>query len=87
MIKYVLGTDLILHPELYSSMFKDRASQFSERLGWNVQVDKNGFERDPYDRLNPIYVVIEDAVGRHAGSMRLLPTTGRTMINDHFTSA
>jgi acyl homoserine lactone synthase len=68
-------------------MFKDRASQFSERLKWDVTVDERGYERDQYDALNPIYVIIENDEGQHAGSLRLLPTTGRTMINEYFSSA
>ena len=84
MIKYVLGTDLWMHPDLARTMFRDRAHQFSERLKWNVNVDQNGFERDQYDAINPIYILVENQQGNHAGSMRLLPTTGRTMINEHF---
>ena len=87
MIRYIFGTDLWLFPELAQSMFSDRASQFSERLMWDVFVDRKGYERDQYDALNPIYVIVEDEVGRHAGSMRLLPTMGRTMINEHFAQA
>lgn len=87
MIKYILGTDLWMHPNLARTMFRDRTQQFSERLRWNVDVDQNGFERDQYDHLNPIYVLVEDEQGNHAGSMRLLPTTGRTMINEHFSKA
>lgn len=87
MINYVTGTDLWLYPDLACTMFKDRAKQFSERLGWPVTVDKNGYERDQYDPLNPIYVIISDENGLHAGSMRLLPTVGRTMINEYFAAA
>ena len=87
MIKYVLGTDLWMHPDLARTMFRDRAQQFSERLKWNVHVDQNGFERDQYDAINPIYVLVENEQGHHAGTMRLLPTTGRTMINEHFAMA
>jgi N-acyl-L-homoserine lactone synthetase len=87
MIRYILGTELWMHPNLARTMFRDRAQQFSKRLKWNVDVDRNGFERDQYDDLNPIYVLIEDMDGNHSGSMRLLPTTGRTMINEHFATA
>lgn len=86
MINYLTGTDLWLHPDLARTMFSDRAKQFSERLGWSVNVDQRGYERDQYDPLNPIYVIISEDDGRHAGSMRLLPTNGRTMINDHFAA-
>ena len=87
MIRYVPGTDLWLHPDLARTMFADRASQFSDRLGWPVDIDRNGFERDQYDPLNPVYVMVEDDKGLHAGSMRLLPTTGPTMINTYFADA
>lgn len=49
-------------------MFRDRAAQFKTRLKWQVDVDENGFERDEYDALNPIYVVLENNLGRHEGS-------------------
>lgn len=87
MIKYVFGTDLWLFPKLARTMFRDRAIQFSERLEWEVDVDSKGYERDQYDILNPIYVIVENEEGRHAGSMRLLPTSGRTMINEHFAAS
>lgn len=87
MINYVTGTDLWLYPDLARTMFTDRATQFSKRLGWPVTVDQRGYERDQYDRANPIYVIVADDCGNHAGSMRLLPTTGPTMINEVFASA
>jgi acyl homoserine lactone synthase len=87
MINYLTGTDLWLSPDLARTMFTDRATQFSKRLGWPVSVDKHGYERDQYDQVNPIYVIVADDHGRHAGSMRLLPTTGATMINDVFASS
>jgi N-acyl-L-homoserine lactone synthetase len=65
-------------------MFRDRASQFRDRHNWDVTVDSRGWERDEYDNLNPLYLIWQDADGRHAGSMRALPTTGRTMVNEHF---
>ena len=38
-----------------------------------------------YDALNPLYVIWEDGSGRHAGSMRLMLTIRRCMVNEHFT--
>jgi acyl homoserine lactone synthase len=66
-------------------MFQDRADQFKQRLGWEVDVDTSGQERDEYDDFNPLYVIWELPDGTHGGSMRFLPTTERTMVNDHFT--
>ena len=84
MIRYVYGEDLHKFPKLARSMFLDRADQFKTRLGWEVSVDDRGYERDEYDEENPLYVIWENADGTHGGSMRLLPTVGRTMVNDHF---
>lgn len=85
MIRFIYAEDLNAFPVLAEGMFRDRADQFKTRLGWDVKVNDHGWERDEYDALNPLYVIAEDARGRHAGSMRLLPTLGRTMINEHFT--
>lgn len=84
MIRYIYGEDLHKFPRLAATMFQDRADQFKTRLGWAVEVDAQGYERDEYNALNPLYVIWENADGTHGGSMRLLPTTGQTMVNDHF---
>lgn len=85
MLRFIYANDLHKHKRLAETMFRDRADQFRTRLGWDVSVDENGFEKDQYDALNPLYVIWENADGTHGGSMRFLPTTGRTMINEHFT--
>ena len=84
MLRYVYASDLVDHPKLTRTMFRDRADQFKTRLGWEVSVDADGCERDEYDDLNPLYVIWEEPDGSHGGSMRFLPTTGRTMVNEHF---
>lgn len=84
MLRYLHTADLARHPRLARSMFTDRAEQFSRRLGWDVRVSDSGEERDDYDAENPLYAIWELPDGRHGGSMRFLPTTGRTMVNDHF---
>ncbi len=86
MIKYIYADALDAFPKLRDSMFRDRAFQFKERLGWDVTVSEEGFETDEYDRVNPLYMIYELPDGTHGGSMRNLPTTGNTMINDHFSS-
>lgn len=85
MIRYAYSTELSQFPELADSMFQDRATQFRDRLGWDVNVDSLGWETDEYDRMNPLYVIWEQKNGLHGGSMRFLPTTGPTMIADHFS--
>jgi acyl homoserine lactone synthase len=84
MIQCVFANDLPADSQLGQSMFRDRASQFCDRLKWDLQVDSNGEERDQYDALNPLYVIWEREDGLHGGSMRFLPTLGRCMFNEHF---
>jgi N-acyl-L-homoserine lactone synthetase len=84
MIRFIYADQLSQRPRLAESMFRDRAAQFKHRLDWDVTVDETGRELDEYDRLNPLYIVWETAEGRHGGSVRILPTTGRTMTSEHF---
>ena len=86
MLRYLYAEDLHHYPRLADSMFRDRAQQFRTRLNWEVTVHPDGTERDEFDALNPLYVIWEDIRGCHGGSMRFLPTTGQTMVNDHFLS-
>jgi N-acyl-L-homoserine lactone synthetase len=85
MLTFLYAQDLDARPLLRDSMFRDRAAQFQGRLGWPVSVDADGREQDQYDVLNPLYVIWERPDGRHGGSARFLPTTGRTMVNEHFS--
>lgn len=84
MITFFHASQLEAHADLASQMFQDRASQFRDRMKWDVQVDAMGWETDQYDLLDPIYVVVQNADGGHAGSMRFLPTMGRTMLAEVF---
>ena len=84
MIRMFTGDELANEPLLARSMFLDRAQQFRNRLGWDVEVTDDGEERDEFDHTAAIYVIVSDSLGLHAGSMRLLPTTGPTMISEHF---
>ncbi|MEM1387238.1 MAG: acyl-homoserine-lactone synthase [Pseudomonadota bacterium] len=85
MLRYIYGDDLKTMPALRESMYTDRAAQFHDRLEWQVKVDADGFETDEYDAKNPLYVIWERPDGSHGGSMRFLPSTAETMVNDHFT--
>lgn len=87
MIRFVYADQLNLYPLLAESMFRDRTSQFKERLNWEVTVDENGWEKDEYDQLNPLYIIWENAEGRHGGSVRIMPSVGRIMTNEHFLDA
>ena len=85
MLRYIYADQLDRYPRLRDGMFRNRGVQFGTRLGWEVSVDAAGNERDRYDDLNPLYVLWERPDGTHGGSLRLLPTTGETMLNDHFS--
>ena len=85
MIRFLDSSDLQQNRALRRAMFQDRAFQFSTRLQWDVEVNEEGEELDEYDAMNPIYLIIQSENGQHQGSMRLLPTIGRTMVNDHFS--
>lgn len=84
MIRFLYAGEFGGFPGLREGMFRDRAAQFRDRLRWDVTVDARGWERDAYDAMEPLYVVWQRADGGHGGSMRFLPTTGDTMVNDHF---
>ena len=84
MINYIYADSLDAFPVLASSMFADRADQFKARLNWAVDVDDDGHEKDEYDAMNPLYIIYTANDGSHGGSMRVLPTVGQTMVNDHF---
>ena len=85
MFTLVYGDDLFDFPGLANQMFCDRRAQFADAYGWELDVDKLGREIDQYDLMNPLYLILRDQEGRHIGSTRLMPTTGPTMIADHFS--
>lgn len=76
MIRYLYADELKTAPLLKETMFSDRADQFKTRLGWNVMLEDNGYERDEYDSDNPLYVIYQKADGTHGGSIQLLPSKG-----------
>jgi acyl homoserine lactone synthase len=84
MLKLIEGSYASRFPREMEAMFRNRAEIFGERLGWEVVV-KDGYERDRFDDLNPLYLVSVDPVtGTYWGSLRLLPTTGPNMLRDVF---
>ena len=73
------------YANLMDGMFRLRARVFRDRLGWDVQVT-DGKERDKYDDEAPVYLVYTDDEARDVmGSLRLLPTTGPTVLVDFFS--
>ncbi len=82
----VQATDYNKHRTLLDQMFRLRKRVFFDELGWDVPVNGD-VERDGYDELNPAYLLWtdEDQTTLY-GSLRLLPTTGPTLLNDVFRS-
>jgi acyl homoserine lactone synthase len=73
------------HSNLLEQMFRLRARIFYDHLGWDVKVT-DGKERDKYDDQQPAYIIYTDHHGhRVKGSLRLLPTTGPTLLGDIFS--
>jgi N-acyl-L-homoserine lactone synthetase len=84
MLKLIEGAYASRFPKEMDAMFRNRAEVFSGRLGWDVVV-KDGYERDRFDDLSPLYLVSVDPITeRYWGSLRLLPTTGPNMLRDVF---
>lgn len=74
-------------PITYHTMHTDRATVFRDRMGWPVDVNEHGHERDQYDLPHALYLVEVTPEGGHKGSMRLLPTDGPHMASEHFLEA
>ena len=73
------------YSDLMDEMFRLRARVFRDRLGWDVQV-ADGKECDRYDNEGPVYLICADDESlRVKGSLRLLPTTGPTVLADIFS--
>ena len=84
MLKLIEGSYASFFPREIDAMFRNRAETFARRLGWEVEV-KDGYERDAFDRANPLYLVsVDPDTEEYWGSLRLLPTTGPNMLRDVF---
>jgi N-acyl-L-homoserine lactone synthetase len=69
---------------LLDQMFRLRKKVFHEQLGWNVPVNGE-YERDFYDDRRPVYLIwCDDSRQKLYGSLRLMPTTGPTLLHDVF---
>lgn len=66
-----------------AEMHRLRYRVFKERLGWDVEVGGD-MEIDAFDARQPVYLLQKDDDGCLQGCVRLLPTTGPTMLNDTF---
>jgi acyl homoserine lactone synthase len=69
---------------LLDQMFKLRKRVFKDQLGWDVPI-RGAWEYDEYDVLGPAYLVWTDEAEEVLyGCVRLMPTTGPTLLYDVF---
>lgn len=72
------------HCHLLDRMFRLRKRVFADMLNWDVPV-LGDHEKDAYDGMRPVYLVWCDDAGKTLyGSLRLMPTTGPTLLHDVF---
>ena len=70
-------------PGLWSSMLRDRASQFIDRHGWPLEKDECGYEIDQFDDDAAIYCTISERQ-KHEASVRLRPVAADSMTEMYF---
>jgi N-acyl-L-homoserine lactone synthetase len=66
-----------------TEMHRLRYRVFKERLDWDVQFSGD-MEIDEFDALHPAYLIQRARDNRVQGCVRLLPSTGPTMLRDTF---
>lgn len=64
-------------------MHKLRYRVFKRRLDWNVE-GCDGKEIDDFDKAGPVYLIQRSDDGHIQGCIRMLPSTGPTMLSDVF---
>jgi acyl homoserine lactone synthase len=69
---------------LLGKMFRDQATIFRDRMGWDVSVDDRGYEMDEYDIEGLTLYTILHEDGVHQASPRITPVTEACMALDHF---
>lgn len=69
---------------LLRQMFRLRYRVFKERMGWDVQTVGDE-ERDEFDLLDPVYILVLNDDDDVTACWRLLPTVGPNMLRDVFS--
>jgi len=87
MVFQITARTAAAHFKIVNEMFCARKQLFGDRLGWDVQIDAQGRETDRYDTPSAHYLIAVDDNNNHQGSLRLLPTTGDTILHSHFAVA
>lgn len=81
MILYVEPESRARHAAQIEQYFRLRKAVFCDRLRW-VAAGSDGMERDALDEEYNLYVLnLDDETGRVTGGVRLMPTTGPTLMH------
>jgi N-acyl-L-homoserine lactone synthetase len=72
------------HSVSLMQMHHDRKRVFVDRLGWRLPTGAGWLEVDEFDHDFAVYLMAVDDNDRHLGSVRLLPTTRRHMLQAIF---
>lgn len=83
MMQLIEPENYTLFPDSIDDMHRLRFRIFKERLDWAVHA-VDGIERDGFDTLEPVYLLHRGNDNQIQGCVRLLPSTGPTMLRDVF---
>ncbi|MDE2464323.1 MAG: GNAT family N-acetyltransferase [Alphaproteobacteria bacterium] len=65
-------------------MYRLRCRVFRDRLKWQVHTE-NDMEKDGFDALHPVWLLLKTRAGTIGGCVRLLPSQGPTMLGEVFS--
>lgn len=86
MIALLPGESRGLYPRLIDEMYDLRLSAARSRFDRSPGAVNRLAVVDYFDSLDPLYVLALSDAERMVGALRLLPTTGATMLNDAFAA-
>ncbi|MBM3564346.1 MAG: autoinducer synthesis protein [Alphaproteobacteria bacterium] len=86
MITLLPGESRARFPRFTDEMYELRLGASRARLDRPLGAINRLAVVDYFDSLDPLYVLALDDAGRIIGAIRLLPTTGATMLNDAFAA-
>lgn len=72
------------HQAALETMFADRKAQFVDFFDWDVPVVDGRFEIDQFDTDAAVYLIALDEQGRHAASLRMLPSWRPHLLGEIF---
>jgi N-acyl-L-homoserine lactone synthetase len=83
MIRVLEQLNQVTDPLLFTQIFRGRAMVFGERLQWPIATGQN-LETDEFDCVPEIRYVIFVEHGNVLGSLRVIPTSGNTLLRRTF---